>query len=131
MAHVTRPGAGNTRGPRIRLPEIGEPLVRALGGGLSAFEARYAARPGPCLAHVRDVARQNLDLSGSPSGRGHVASVLAHTRPHPSASTRVLEKAGLRLVGKALDPEDGPVWRWERALDRGRRSDGRCEKGAS
>jgi hypothetical protein len=26
----------------------------------------------------------------------------------------VLEKNGFRFVGEAEDPEDGPVWRWER-----------------
>lgn len=45
-----------------------------------------------------------------------VRQVIAHTLPQKNASTRVLEKAGLTFAGEVVDPEDGPVWRWERAL---------------
>jgi [ribosomal protein S5]-alanine N-acetyltransferase len=44
--------------------------------------------------------------------------VIAHTLPAASASTRVLEKAGMRFVGAVVDPEDGNVWRWEHPLRR-------------
>jgi len=40
--------------------------------------------------------------------------VRAHTLPQPNASTHVLLKNGFRNVGSVVDPEDGPVWRWER-----------------
>jgi RimJ/RimL family protein N-acetyltransferase len=43
-----------------------------------------------------------------------VRLVRAHTLPERNASTRVLEKNGFRLVGPVVDPEDGPVFRWER-----------------
>ena len=43
-----------------------------------------------------------------------VIMVLAHTLPEPNASTRVLTKCGFRNVGQVVDPEDGPVWRWEK-----------------
>lgn len=47
---------------------------------------------------------------------GHGARrVRAHTRPGPNASTRVLEKCGFDYLGEAIDPDDGLVWRWERA----------------
>jgi RimJ/RimL family protein N-acetyltransferase len=42
-----------------------------------------------------------------------VERVVAHTLPAKSASTRVLEKVGMRLAGQVSDPEDGPVWRWQ------------------
>ncbi len=45
---------------------------------------------------------------------GRVRLVRAHTRPEANASTRVLLKCGFRHVGAVVDPEDGPVWRWER-----------------
>jgi RimJ/RimL family protein N-acetyltransferase len=45
---------------------------------------------------------------------GPVRMVRAHTLPQPNASTRVLLKCGFRHVGKVVDPDDGPVWRWER-----------------
>ena len=38
----------------------------------------------------------------------------AHTMPEPNASTHVLRKNGFHFVGDVIDPEDGPVWRWER-----------------
>ena len=43
-----------------------------------------------------------------------VRLVRAHTRPEANASTRVLLKCGFRHLGTVVDPEDGPVWRWER-----------------
>jgi RimJ/RimL family protein N-acetyltransferase len=44
-----------------------------------------------------------------------VSVVIAHTLPEPNASTRVLEKAGFRFVGPAV--EDGlEVWLFQ--LDR-------------
>ena len=45
---------------------------------------------------------------------GSVRLVRAHTLPAANASTRVLEKCGFRHTGTVVDPEDGPVWRWER-----------------
>ena len=40
-------------------------------------------------------------------------SVRAHTRPENGASARVLAASGFTRVGEVVDPEDGPVWRWE------------------
>jgi ribosomal-protein-alanine N-acetyltransferase len=39
----------------------------------------------------------------------------AHTLPEANASTRVLTKCGFLHVADVVDPEDGPVWRWERS----------------
>lgn len=50
-------------------------------------------------------------------GHPDVAVVRAHTRPEPNASTRVLERCGFRWTGEVHDPEDGPLWRWERTRD--------------
>ena len=46
-----------------------------------------------------------------------VRTIRAHTLPEKGASARVLEKCGFRCLGEVLDPEDGRVWRWERARD--------------
>ena len=43
-----------------------------------------------------------------------VRVVRAHTLPESNASTRILTKCGFRRLGEIVDPEDGPVWRWER-----------------
>jgi ribosomal-protein-alanine N-acetyltransferase len=42
-----------------------------------------------------------------------VRTVIAHTLPEENASARVLRKSGFEWVGDVVDPEDGPVWRWE------------------
>ena len=42
-------------------------------------------------------------------------TVRAHTLPERNASVRILEKLGFAHLGEVVDPEDGPVWRWERA----------------
>jgi [ribosomal protein S5]-alanine N-acetyltransferase len=42
-----------------------------------------------------------------------VTLVRAHTLPEANASTRVLAKCGFRHTEDVIDPEDGPVWRWE------------------
>lgn len=47
---------------------------------------------------------------------GHVQVARAHTLPQKNASTRVLTKCGFEFVGEFNDPEDGPVWRWEKAI---------------
>lgn len=41
-------------------------------------------------------------------------TVRAHTLPERNASARILEKLGFMHLGQVVDPEDGPVWRWER-----------------
>lgn len=46
---------------------------------------------------------------------GQVRIVRAHTRPETTPSTSVLAKCGFRKVGEVIDPEDGLVWRWQRA----------------
>ena len=40
----------------------------------------------------------------------------AHTLPERNASCRVLEKTGFVCIGPVIDPDDGPVWRWERSV---------------
>ncbi len=52
-------------------------------------------------------------------GDGRVRLVRAHTLPTANASTRVLAKCGFASADEVVDPDDGPVWRWERAKDSG------------
>ena len=42
-----------------------------------------------------------------------VRMVCAHTLPERNASTRVLEKLGMKFAGLANDVDEGTVWRWE------------------
>jgi len=48
---------------------------------------------------------------------GQIRAIRAHTLPAHNASTRVLSKCGFEWRGQVIDPEDGLVWRWERAVD--------------
>lgn len=42
-----------------------------------------------------------------------VTLIRAHTLPEANASTHVLTKCGFRHTDSVIDPDDGPVWRWE------------------
>jgi ribosomal-protein-alanine N-acetyltransferase len=41
-----------------------------------------------------------------------IKRVQAHTLAERNASTRVLERVGMKHIGTAQDPDDGEVWRW-------------------
>jgi len=47
---------------------------------------------------------------------GDVSLVRAHTLPESGASQRVLTKCGFQKVGEVIDPDDGLVWRFEKAI---------------
>jgi [ribosomal protein S5]-alanine N-acetyltransferase len=48
-----------------------------------------------------------------------VETIRAHTLAETNASTRVLQKCGLKKIGDAVDPENGlAVWRWEKPAER-------------
>lgn len=51
-----------------------------------------------------------------------VTAIIAHTAPTGEASHSVLRRAGFTRDGEAIDPDDGPVWRWR--LERSRSADG-------
>ncbi len=44
-----------------------------------------------------------------------VTQVIAHTLPERNASGAILTRNGFTMTGDVIDPEDGLVWRWERA----------------
>lgn len=43
------------------------------------------------------------------------AAPIALTLPEENASNKALRRNGFVYAGEVMDPEDGPVWRWERA----------------
>ncbi len=47
----------------------------------------------------------------------NVPTVYAHTLSEANASTRILTRCGFHHVGEVIDPNDGPVWRWEKQRD--------------
>jgi RimJ/RimL family protein N-acetyltransferase len=78
-------------------------------------EIAYFAFPGEegrGVASAMAVALVQLASDARPS----ISGVCAHTLPERNASCRVLEKTGFRFVGPAIDPDDGPVWRWEQSI---------------
>jgi RimJ/RimL family protein N-acetyltransferase len=60
---------------------------------------------GYATAMARELLRMALESDGA-------REVIAYTLPTGNASTRILEKIGLRWSGDVVDPEDGRVWRW-------------------
>jgi RimJ/RimL family protein N-acetyltransferase len=77
-------------------------------------ELGYAVAParqgrGVATAVVRELVR-----------RARVAGlrmVFAHTLAAESASTSVLARCGFAKVAELIDPDEGPVWRWEYHLE--------------
>lgn len=49
------------------------------------------------------------------AGEVEARIVRAHTLPEINASGCVLTRNGFTRIGETVDPEDGRVWRWERA----------------
>jgi ribosomal-protein-alanine N-acetyltransferase len=47
---------------------------------------------------------------------GAVSTVIAHTLANENPSTGVLRRLGFTKTHDLVDPEDGPIWRWELAL---------------
>lgn len=66
--------------------------------------------------YATEAARALADYAAS---RSEVGLVRAHTLPDGSASKRILAKCGFRYVGEVIDPEDGPVSRFEKPCERG------------
>jgi [ribosomal protein S5]-alanine N-acetyltransferase len=90
-------GSAGFKGP----PDSGG-MVEIAYGIVPTFEGRgYATEAAGALV-------------GFAFGTGDVRSIRAHTLPVANASTHVLLKCGFRHTDNVVDPEDGPVWRWER-----------------
>ena len=80
-----------------------------------AVELAYFTFPGEegrGIASAMATALVQLAQSAEPA----VVLLCAHTLPERSASCRVLEKTGFAFIGPVIDPDDGPVWRWERPV---------------
>ena len=79
-----------------------------------AVEIAYAVAPEmQGQGFATEAAEGLFDFASS---FAEVRVVRAHTLPTTSASTRVLAKCQFTHVGEVIDPEDGPVWRFERTV---------------
>lgn len=83
-----------------------------------AVEIAYFTFPGEEGRGVATAMATALVRVAGAGGPG-VAVARAHTLPERNASCRVLERAGFRHAASVIDPEDGPVWRWERPVGGG------------
>jgi [ribosomal protein S5]-alanine N-acetyltransferase len=118
---VTRDGEEAPWGPHLFFDDLDGALIG--NGGwkgppeAGTVEVGYAVAParrgrGLATAAVRELLQR--------ARRAEVQRVIAHTLPRRSASTTVLERCGFSRTGEHVDPEDGPVWRWELDLGAGR-----------
>jgi RimJ/RimL family protein N-acetyltransferase len=88
-------------------------LVHGAAGRGGAVEIAYGIVPGyQGRGYATEAAAALVTFA---FGSGCVRLVRAHTLPTPNASTRVLMKCGFERAGEVMDPDDGVVWRWERA----------------
>ena len=82
------------------------------------FARQRALTLGAEVDLLRSVGRQTVAMLQRTSSiaprTGYLAIDRLHTLPEPNASTRILEKTGFKRAGETIDPESGPVWRWER-----------------
>jgi RimJ/RimL family protein N-acetyltransferase len=75
-----------------------------------AAELGYAVAPsrqrrGIATAVVRELVRRGQ--------RADLRTVVAHTLAQENASTKVLGRCGFTRTAELIDPDVGPVWRWE------------------
>lgn len=78
-----------------------------------AAELGYAVAPARQGQGIATAVVHELVARGAAAG---LATVVAHTLAEANASTAVLAKTGFTEVAVVDDPEDGPIWRWERPL---------------
>jgi [ribosomal protein S5]-alanine N-acetyltransferase len=83
-----------------------------------AAELGYAVAPARQGQGIATAVVRELVARGRAAG---LATVVAHTLAEANASTAVLAKAGFTHVAEVDDPDDGPLWRWERPLQARRR----------
>lgn len=79
-----------------------------------AVEIGYGIAPARRRRGCATEAARQLVARAAAAG---ATTVLAHTLPEANPSTRVLTSLGFTRVGTVLDPDDGPIWRWELPLD--------------
>lgn len=76
-------------------------------------ELGYAVAPDRQGRGIATAVVGELVARGRAAG---LATVVAHTLAEENASTAVLAKTGFTRVAEVDDPDDGPLWRWERPL---------------
>ena len=96
--------------------------LRRLSGGLvklrpGAEEVRYRLAE---VAARQYIGGSRMVMVANPKGGARTTTttlMLAHTLAAESASTSVLARCGFAQVAELIDPDEGPVWRWEHHLE--------------
>jgi len=93
---------------------VGTCAYKGAPDGQATVEIAYFTFPsfehqGFATAMARELERQVHEP-------GEVDRIVAHTLPEESPATRVLRRLNYNHAGEIADPEDGPIWRWERVL---------------
>lgn len=93
-------GSGGYKGP----PDS-DGMVEIAYGIVPAFQRR---------GYATEVAKALVEYALEDSA---VRLLRAHTLREPNPSTKVLRKCGFEFIGEVIEPDDGPVWRWERPVN--------------
>ena len=73
-------------------------------------ELGYAVAPSRQRRGIATAVVQELIQRARQAG---LRAVIAHTLAEENASTKVLERCGFTRTAELIDPDEGPVWRWE------------------
>jgi ribosomal-protein-alanine N-acetyltransferase len=92
-------GSGGFKGP----PDA-EGMVEIAYGVVPSFQRR---------GYATEIAKALVDYALHDK---RVRLLRAHTLREPNPSTKVLRKCGFDFMGEVVEPDDGPVWRWERTV---------------
>jgi RimJ/RimL family protein N-acetyltransferase len=88
-------------------PPDAEGMVEIAYGVVPAFQRR---------GYATEMAKALVDYALRDE---RVRLLRAHTLREANPSTRVLRKCGFDFKGEVVEPDDGPVWRWERTVATG------------
>lgn len=116
LVRYARSGCPPTWGPQLVFDEDGA-LVG--NGGWKGEPVDGAAELGYAIAPTRQnrgIATALVNHLLTTARDAGVTIAVAHTLAAESASTRVLRKSGFHRCGQLIDPDNGPVWRWEHQI---------------
>ena len=92
---------------------VGTCAFKAAPDAQGAVEIAYMTFPAhEGRGHAKAMAAELVRIAAA----GGARMAIAHTLREQNASTRCLTRNGFALAGEVIDPEDGPVWRWEKVL---------------
>ena len=89
---------------------VGTCAFKSAPDGAGAVEIAYYTFPA---FEGRGYAKRMIAALVALAGGAGAATVVACTLPEENASNGALRREGFGFAGEVVDPEDGPVWRWE------------------